>query len=354
MKILVTGSNGRIGANLVRRLLRQGHEIRGFVFPGDASRAHKLDGFANVELVEGDLRDYAAVERAVKGVDAVYHIAAAFASPHDNIEYLQINGLGTIHVLEAIRAHAPELHRLVYACTEAVYWRTEDDGRLFERPIREHEVSHSKLMPYFLTKWIGEELCMNYHYQYGVPAVVCRFTTVLEPSELLDEEGIPQHWSLRQTRARLRAQPDPSPAAREALRQLDAAWDAGKRLLISRCPDGRSFKQEWADVRDIAKGLALALDADAAVGEAFTVGGLLTVWEELVPALAERLGAGYADVRMPSPNYFEFDHTKVRELLGYAPDHDFWSTFDAALAIRAGRETDVVPTGLRYGGAAVR
>jgi nucleoside-diphosphate-sugar epimerase len=351
MKILVTGSNGRIGANLVRRLLQRGHEIRGFVFPGDASRVHKLDGIANVELVEGDLRDYAAVERAVKGVDAVYHIAAAFASPHSNLEYLQINGLGTLHLLEAIRAHAPELQRLVYACTEAVYWRTEDDGRLFEQPIREDEVSHSKLMPYYLTKWIGEELCMNYHYQYGVPTVVCRFATVLEPSELLDEEGIPRYWSVAHARERLQALPDPSPAAREALQQLDEAWQAGRRLLLSRCPDGRSFKQEWGDVRDIAKGLALALDAEAAVGEAFTVGGLLTVWEELVPALAERLGVGYADVRMPSPNYFEFDHTKVRELLGYTPDHDFWSTLDAALAIRAGRETDVVPTGVRYGGA---
>ena len=349
MEILVTGSNGRIGANLVRRLLRQGHRIRGFVFPGDASRVHKLDGIANVELVEGELRDYAAVERAVQGVDAVYHLAAAYASPHDNIGYLQINGLGTLHLLEAIRAHAPGLHRLVYACTEAVYWRTEDDGRLFERPIREDEVSHSKLMPYFLTKWIGEELCMNYHYQYGVPTVVCRCATVLEPSELLDAEGMPRYWSVAYARAQLLALPDPSPAAREALRQLDAAWQAGTRLLLRLCPDGRSCKQEWGDVRDIAKGLALALDADAAVGEAFTVGGLLTVWEELVPALAERLGVGCADVRMPSPNYFEFDHTKVRELLGYTPDHDFWSTLDAALAIRAGRETDVVPTSVRYG-----
>ena len=352
MKILVTGSNGRIGANLVRRLLQRGHEIRGFVFPGDASRVHKLDGVANVELVEGDLRDYAAVERAVKGVDAVYHIAAAFASPHSNLEYLQINGLGSLHLLEAIRAHAPELQRLVYACTEAVYWRTEDDGRLFEQPIREDEVSHSKLMPYYLTKWIGEELCMNYHYQYGVPTVVCRFATVLEPSELLDEEGIPRYWSVAHARERLQALPDPSPAAREALQQLDKAWQAGRRLLLSRCPDGRSFKQEWGDVRDIAKGLALALDADAAVGEAFTVGGLLTVWEELVPALAERLGCSYADVRMPSANFFEFDHTKVRELLGFTPDHDFRSTLDAALAIRAGRQTDVIPTGVRYGTAA--
>ena len=180
--------------------------------------------------------------------------------------------------------------------------------------------------------------------------MVFRFATVLEPSELLDAEGIPRNWSVANARQELLALPDPSPAAREALRQLDAAWQAGTRLLLRRCPDGRSCKQEWGDVRDIAKGLTLALDAEAAGGgEAFTVGGLLTVWEELVPALAERLGATYADVRMPSPSYFEFDHTKAREFLGYTPDHDFWSTLDAALAIRAGRETDVVPTGVRYG-----
>ena len=351
MKILITGSNGRVGANLVRRLLPQGHEIRGFVYPGDASRARKLDGLANVELMEGDLRDYAAVQRAVRGVDAVYHLAAAFASPHDNVEYLQINGLGTLHLLEAVRAHAPDLRRFVYACTEAVYWRTEDNGRLFERPIREHEVSHSKLMPYYLTKWIGEELCMNYHYQYGVPSVACRFATVLEPSELLDAEGMPVPFSVASARARLQAQSDPSPAAQRALRELDAAWERGERLLISLCPDGRSYKQEWADVRDVAKGLHLALDAEGAVGEAFTLGGLLTVWADLVPPLASRLGARYAEVRLPAPNYFEFDHTKVREILGYAPDEDFWSTLDAALAIRAGRATDVVPTGVRYGAA---
>ncbi|MCY4377938.1 MAG: hypothetical protein OXC31_29620, partial [Spirochaetaceae bacterium] len=161
----------------------------------------------------------------------------------------------------------------------------------------------------------------------------------------------PRNWSVARARRELQGLSDPSPAAREALRQLDAAWQEGTRPLVSRYPDGRSFKQEWADVRDIAKGLALALDAEAAVGEAFTLGGLLTVWEDLVPALAERLGAGYAEVRMPSPNYFEFDRTKVSELLGYTPDHDFWSTLDAALAIRAGRETDVVPTGVRYGSA---
>ena len=58
MKILVTGGTGRIGANLVTRLLEAGHSIRSFVYPGDASRAAKLDAFDGVETVFGDLRNH--------------------------------------------------------------------------------------------------------------------------------------------------------------------------------------------------------------------------------------------------------------------------------------------------------
>ena len=133
MKILVTGSHGRVGGNLVKRLLDQGHDIRGFVYPGDASRAGKWADVDEVEIVEGDLRDFEAVSRAVEGVDAVYHLAAAFASPHSNIEYLQINGLGTLHLLEAVREKVPQLQRFVYACTEAIYWK----GRGIGPPVRE-------------------------------------------------------------------------------------------------------------------------------------------------------------------------------------------------------------------------
>ena len=209
MKILVTGSHGRVGGNLVRRLLDKGHDIRGFVYPGDASRADKWEGIDEVEVIEGDLRDYEAVSRAVEGVDAVYHLAAAFASPHSHIEYLQINGLGTLHLLEAVREKVPNLQRFVYACTEAIYWKVEESGRLFEKPISEDMVSATHAMPYFLTKWIGEELVMNYHVQYGVPSVVCRFATIFEPSEFLTEDGVPKFLSA-QTCARAVATPEKS------------------------------------------------------------------------------------------------------------------------------------------------
>lgn len=349
MKILVTGSHGRVGGNLVKRLLNKGHDIRGFVYPGDASRAGKWEGIDAVEVIEGDLRDYEAVSRAVEGVDAIYHLAAAFASPHSHIEYLQINGLGTLHLLEAVREKVPNLQRFVYACTEAIYWKVEESGRLFEEPISEDMVSATHAMPYFLTKWIGEELVMNYHVQYGVPSVVCRFATIFEPSEFLTEDGVPKFCPLRPALERLRRMKNSSDDQRTQLASLEKAWEDGARVLISRCPDGRSFKQEWADVRDIALGLSLGLDRDEAVGEAFTLGGMLIVWEDDVPKIADYLGVGYAEATMPAPNFFEFDRTKTQNLLGYRAEHDLWSTLNAALAIREGKETDVVPTGVRYG-----
>ena len=348
MKILVTGSHGRVGGNLVKRLLDKGHDVRGFVYPGDASRAGKWAGVDGVEVVEGDLRDFDAVSRAVEGVDAVYHLAAAFASPHSHIEYLQINGLGTLHLLEAVREKAPHLQRFVYACTEAIYWRVEESGRLFEKPISEDRVSATHAMPYFLTKWIGEELAVNYGVQYGVPCVVCRFATIFEPSEFLTADGVPKFCALRPALDRLRRVENPTDAQRAQGAALEKAWAEGARVLISLCPDGRSFKQEWADVRDIALGLALALERDDAIGEAFTLGGLLVVWEDDVPKIAQRLGVGYAEATMPAPNFFEFDRTKAQNLLGYRAEHDLWSTLNAALAMQAGKETDVVPTGIRY------
>ena len=78
MKILVTGGTGRIGANLVKQLLARGHEIRSFVYPGDASRAHKLDAYEGVETISGDLRNYDDVKQAVAGDSECYETTHDF------------------------------------------------------------------------------------------------------------------------------------------------------------------------------------------------------------------------------------------------------------------------------------
>ena len=110
-----------------------------------------------LKTVLGDLREYEDVKKAVEGVDAIYHIAAAFGGPFDNRQYLAINGMGTLNILECVREFNPNIHRLVYACTEAIYWELTEKGRLFDKLITEDMVAKYHHMPYFLTKWIGEE-----------------------------------------------------------------------------------------------------------------------------------------------------------------------------------------------------
>ena len=273
MKILVTGGTGRIGANLVTRLLAKGHEIRSLVYPGDSSRAHKLDAFAAVETVTGDLRNLEDVRRAVQGVDAIYHLAAAFGGPFDNRQYLDINAMGTLNLLESVRAACPNLHRFVYACTEAIYWRQEEKGRYFEEPITEEMVARYLEMPYFLTKRIGEELAMAYHYQYGVPTTSFRFSTVIEPSEFLNDDGLPQRLLFSTEYNRYKSSTGADPDTRTLLESLRSQWTGEEQLLLSRNPNGVPYRQHFCDVRDIARGLALAIEKEEAVGEEFTLGG---------------------------------------------------------------------------------
>lgn len=346
MKILITGGTGRVGANLASALLDKGHDIRSFVYPGDQSRAHKLDGFERVETLEGDLRDFAAVRRAVDGVDAVYHIAAAFGGPFNHREYLAINGMGTINLLEAIRELTPSLHRLVYASTEAIYWSNPYNGRCFEEPIREDQVARYQTMPYFLTKWIGEELVMSYHLQFGLPSVTTRFATIIEPGEFLDESGLPPLFLLGPTYERCK---DQDGAFAEQIRAL---WTGEEQFLLARNPDGRPYKQQFADVRDIVQGLVLTLERDEAVGEVFNLGGAaLFDWGEVVPYLAERFGLKFVEARRPDWNFFELDLTNIKEKLGFAPEHDLASVLDAAEAMRRGEDVGIIPTGVRFGRA---
>ena len=362
MNILITGGTGRIGANLAKQLLAKGHTIRSFIYPGDASRAHKLDGYGGVETVVGDLRNFADVKAAVRGVDAIYHLAAAFGGPFDNRQYLEINGMGTINLLEAVRSECPQLHRFVYACTEAIYWRLEEriphlqgkESRYFEEPISEAMVARYHQMPYFLTKWVGEELVMAYHYQYGVPATSFRFSTVIEPGAFLNEAGLPKLFLFSPVYELYRAQSSANPAEQAMIDAIKALWTGEERFLLSRNPNGRPHRQQFCDVRDIVQGLVLGLEREEASGQEFTLAGAVFDWGEIVPYLAERYGLAYVEARIPPPNYFEFDLSKIKRLLGYQPQHDFASILATAEAIRRGEETGVIPTGIRFGPALVR
>ncbi len=350
MKILVTGGTGRVGANLAPLLLAEGHEIRAFLYPGDASRAHKLDAFTGVETVTGDLRNLDDVSRAVQGMDAVYHLAAAFGGPFDNRQYLDINAMGTLNLLESVRAHCPNLHRFVYASSVAVYLRLEIYGRYFEEPLREDMAARYHHMPYFLTKWIGEELTMAYHHQYELPATSFRFSTIIEPGEFLNEAGLPQLLAFSSAVDHCKSIESSDPDTRTMIDNLISQWTGHDQLLLSRNPNGVPYKEHFSDVRDIARGLLLGLEKEEAVGEEFNLAGNVIIdWEEDVPRLAERFAVTYIDARLPTPVRYTLDLTKIQSKLGFVPQHDLDSVIETAEAIRRGEKTDVVPTGIRYG-----
>ena len=106
MKTLVTGGAGFIGSNLVRQLLADGHEV---VVLDNFSSGYRsnLVPFPEVRIIEGDIRDDAAVGKAIKGAEVVYHLAASVGNKR-SIEHpvldAEINVIGTLKLLEAARS----------------------------------------------------------------------------------------------------------------------------------------------------------------------------------------------------------------------------------------------------------
>ena len=117
MDILITGITGRIGANLAAKLLDEGHEVRGLVWPQDP-RTEKLESL-DLELVDGSLTNQEDVERAAQDMDCIYHLGAAFqgGGPFTENDYFEINMRGTFNILEAARKRPSQL---IFASTDAV------------------------------------------------------------------------------------------------------------------------------------------------------------------------------------------------------------------------------------------
>ncbi|EKD34411.1 MAG: hypothetical protein ACD_75C02353G0001, partial [uncultured bacterium] len=117
MKILVTGGTGFTGHNLSKRLLQDGHQVRLLV----RSKARvALAAHPALEIHEGDIRDRAAVDKAVAGVAKVFNIAAMFrtASSVDQ-DYRDIHVEGTRHLLEAAVKY--QVERFVHCSTVGVH-----------------------------------------------------------------------------------------------------------------------------------------------------------------------------------------------------------------------------------------
>lgn len=174
---LVTGGAGFIGSHVVEALLGQGEQVKVLdnFFTGRRENLADLEG--KLELICGDVRDYATVKEAVAGVDYVLHLAAipsVIRSVEDPLLTNQVNVEGTLNLLQASRESS--VKRVIYASSSSIY------GNSPELPRRE-EMSPSPLSPYSLQKLVGENYCSLFYQLYSRETVVLRYFNVYGPRQ---------------------------------------------------------------------------------------------------------------------------------------------------------------------------
>lgn len=172
-KVLVTGADGFIGSHLVEALVARGYDVRAFVYYNSFNSWGWLDTVSQdvqraIEVVPGDIRDPYGVREAVRGCDAILHLAALIAIPYSYrspAAYVETNVIGTLNVLQAARDLG--IRRLIHTSTSEVY------GTAQFVPITElhPQVGQS---PYAATKIGADQLALSFFRSFDLPVAVLR------------------------------------------------------------------------------------------------------------------------------------------------------------------------------------
>lgn len=171
--VAVTGADGFIGSHLTEELVRRGYRVRAMALYNMHSSAGWLDTLPEdvrscVEVIFGDVRDPASALELVNGASTVYHLAAIGSVPYSYRaprSFVDNNTIGTLHVLEAVRAW--QTPRLVHTSTSETY------GTARTVPITEAHPLQAQ-SPYAASKIAADKLVESYHLSFGVPAVTLR------------------------------------------------------------------------------------------------------------------------------------------------------------------------------------
>jgi UDP-glucose 4-epimerase len=284
---LVTGGAGFIGSHLVDRLRGEGRAVRvvdSFVSGGPRNLKHR-DGDGELELLQLDIRDRAAIARAGEGAERVFHLAALadiVPSIQQPDAYFDTTVTGTFNVLQAARAGGAG--RFVYAASSSCYGLADVYPTPETAPIQPR-------YPYALTKYLGEQTVLHWAEVYGLPAVSLRFFNVYGP------------------RSRT------SGAYGAVFGVFLAQLLAGKPLTV--VGDGEQTR-DFTYVADVADAVAVAGASDAA-GEVFNVG---TGRDVSVNRIVELLGAKqvtHLPKRPGEPDCTKADISKFASRFAWSP-----------------------------------
>jgi len=173
-RALVTGGAGFIGCNLARFLLDKGCEVVVLDNFSTGKRENVADLRGRIELIEGDIRDRAAVDRAVTGCDAIFHEAALGSVPRSVAEPVtshDVNVNGTVNVLEAARQAG--VKRVVFAASSSAYGdqpvspKQEDMPVLPKSPYAASKVACEAYMRAYAGVFGMETFCLRYFNVFG-------------------------------------------------------------------------------------------------------------------------------------------------------------------------------------------
>ncbi len=293
MKVAVTGGAGYIGSTLIKNLLAAGHEVASIddLSAGDYSYLREL-GVKKTKLLEGDIREPAALDKVFKGADAVAHLAAIpglVRCNEDPEEAISVNIYGTHRVLEAAKKRGVD--RVVFCSSAAVY------GVPLKMPVSEdHRLRPLNL--YGVTKLTGEKQMEVANDNDGVETVSLRFGNVYGV-------GLYSHWST-------------------VIPKFVKLGLAGKPLTVY--GDGASSR-DFVHVEDITQALMLALTVKGASGEAFnvgseptTIGGIARiVSEEIERATGKHVETTHLPPRPGETKEFSYNLAKIKKRLGFKP-----------------------------------
>lgn len=313
---LITGGAGFIGTNLADRLLSQGHRV--VVFdnlsrPGVERNLRWLrERHPKTLRIEiGDVREAAAVAAVARDVTQVFHFAAQVAvttSLIDPVQDFDVNGRGTLNLLEALRRRERPVP-LLFTSTNKVYGELADVGlerqpQRYARPLGEptgfsEDRPLSFHSPYGCSKGSADQYVLDYAHTFGLSATVFRMSCIYGPHQCgTEDQGWVAHFLLRA----LRGEP------------------------ITLYGDGRQVR-DILFVDDLIDAMGLTRKYSAAVaGQAFNIGGgpehtisLLELAELIGELRGERPTLQYAPWREADQRYYVSDTTRFFNTTGWRP-----------------------------------
>lgn len=308
-RVLVTGADGFIGSHLTETLVRQGYDVRALVLYNSFNSWGWLDHCSadvkgRFEVFPGDIRDPHGVKEAMKGCDAVMHLAALIAIPysyHSPDTYVDTNIKGTLNVLQAARDLG--LRRVIHTSTSEVY------GTARFVPITENHPLQGQ-SPYSATKIAADQLAYAFYASFGLPVVIARPFNTYGPRQ----------------------------SARAVIPTVITQIASGKRQIkLGAVTPTRDFNY----IRDTVGGFIAALNSDHGLGEVVNFGNNFEISiDETARLIAEAMNEEIeivTDKTRVRPVGSEVerlwaDNSKARQLFGWQPSYSGRDGFRRGIA----------------------